>query len=134
GELNMVVLDTDHMTLLAIGQGAEYERLRGRLEALAPEERVTTIVTYEEQMRGWLDYAAKARTPEKMVAAYRRLSNLLTLFRPFRVLEFDEPASAEFRRLQQERLRIGTKDLLIASIALAQGAMLLTRNRRHFGK
>jgi len=62
------------------------------------------------------------------------LSNLLTLFRPFRVLEFDEPASAEFRRLQQERLRIGTKDLLIASIALAQGAMLLTRNRRHFGK
>lgn len=38
----------------------------------------------------------------------------------------------EFERLQQQRIRIGTNDLRIASIAKANYAKLLSRNLRDF--
>lgn len=48
----------------------------------------------------------------------------------------DDSAAAEFDRLRREKAlkKIGRTDLLIASIALAQGATLVTRNVRHFGQ
>jgi len=47
---------------------------------------------------------------------------------------FDQHAVAEFDRLQAIRSlrKIGRADLLIASIALANQAILVTRNLRHF--
>jgi len=41
---------------------------------------------------------------------------------------------AEFRKLQASRVRIGTMDLRIAAIAIANDATLLTRNLSDFGK
>ena len=59
----MVVLDTDHISILVEQQSSEaQERLTRRLSALAPAEVVSTIVTYDEQSRGWLAYVAKATT------------------------------------------------------------------------
>ena len=49
----MVLLDSDHMSLLQRG-GAEGQRIKQRLADLPPKEVATTIVNYEEQMRGWL--------------------------------------------------------------------------------
>ncbi len=49
-------------------------------------------------------------------------------------LDYDAKAAAEFERLRQARIRIGTMDLKIAAIALANGATLLTRNLTDFGK
>jgi len=46
----MVLLDSDHMTLLQRG-GEPGERIKQRLGHLAPGEVATTIVNYEEQMR-----------------------------------------------------------------------------------
>ena len=50
------------------------------------------------------------------------------------VIPFDARSAAEFDRLRQIKnlKRIGRADLLIASIALAQRATLVTRNLRHF--
>ncbi|MCE7983096.1 MAG: type II toxin-antitoxin system VapC family toxin [Caldilinea sp. CFX5] len=48
------------------------------------------------------------------------------------VLPFDEAAAAVFQQLTAAKLRIGTQDLLIASIALANEMSLLTRNLRDF--
>jgi tRNA(fMet)-specific endonuclease VapC len=47
---------------------------------------------------------------------------------------FDEGAAGELDRLRgiKEARGIGHADLLIASIALARRAVLVTRNRRHF--
>lgn len=128
----MVVLDTDHVTLLEWGQGEESQRLRARLDQLPAAERATTIVTFEEQTRGWLAYLAKARTAAEMVNAFGKLSRHLDIYRPMQVLRFDDRAAAEFERLRNLRLRTGTKDLQIAAIALAQGATLLSRNLSHF--
>jgi tRNA(fMet)-specific endonuclease VapC len=43
-------------------------------------------------------------------------------------------AAEQFQRLQLLRLRIGTMDMKIAAIALANDATLLTRNLADFGK
>ena len=48
----MVVLDTDHMSLLEWSDARGSTLLRTRLAALPPAEVATTIISYEEQMRG----------------------------------------------------------------------------------
>jgi len=50
----MVVLDTDHMSLLERSGAQGSATLRARLATLQPAEVVTTIISYEEQVRGWM--------------------------------------------------------------------------------
>lgn len=130
----MFVLDTDHVTLFEWAQGVEAQRLHSRLARVSLEDRATTIISYEEQTRGWLAYVARARTLVQQVDAYRKLSKHLDVYRPIQVLEFDELAAAEFQRLRKLHSRIGTLDLKIAAIVLANTATLLSRNRRDFDK
>ena len=49
----MTILDTDHVTALQFG-GAVGERLQARLDPLPDDEVAITIITVEEQLRGWL--------------------------------------------------------------------------------
>jgi tRNA(fMet)-specific endonuclease VapC len=130
----MYILDTDHMSLLEWRGTTIGQRLVERLRTLSEKEAVTTIVTYEEQMRGWLSVLARSRTINDQVEAYGRLSRLLSNYLDIVVLEFDQKAAAEFDRLQRLRLRIGTMDLKIAAIALAHNATVLTRNRKDFSQ
>lgn len=83
-------------------------------------------------MRGWLARAAQANTVERMIATYARLQTHIETFRHIPVLSFDDRSGAEYERLRKARLRIGTMDLKIAAIALANEALLLTRNINHF--
>ena len=130
----MYILDTDHLSLLGRANSAEAQRLRFRLAGLKPEDRVTTIISFEEQMRGLMSHLAQARTLARQVDAYRRLKEFLDRYMKITVLEFDEAAAEEFNRLKQSRLRIGTMDLKIAAIALAWSATLLSRNLRDFNR
>jgi tRNA(fMet)-specific endonuclease VapC len=129
----MFILDTDHLSILEWG-GTESLRLQERLAGQPPEEVATTIINFEEQMRGWLAYVARARSLPQQVEAYHRLRRHLDNYRLIPVLDFDERAAAELARLQKGRVRIGTMDLKIAAIALAQGATLLTRNLADFAQ
>lgn len=131
----MYILDTDHISRLeSLSTSPEAQRLRFRLAGLKPEERITTIITFEEQERGWMGYLTKARSLEQQVKAYRRLKGVLDRYLKITVLEFDEAAAAEFERLKQARVRIGTMDLRIAAIALAHDATILTGNLVDFGQ
>lgn len=58
----MVVLDTDHLSILEWESGTTAQRLLARLSQVAPDEAATTIINFEEQMRGWLAYLARTRT------------------------------------------------------------------------
>jgi len=129
----MVFLDTDHMSLLQRG-GTEGQRIRQRLRALPQDDVATTIVSYEEQMRGWLARLARATTMERQVFDYSELKRLLQSYCSFAVLDYDAEAAAEFQRLRASKLRIGTMDMKIAAVALADNALLLTRNSGDFGK
>ncbi len=107
-------------------------KLQMRLETVPSESLATTIVTYDEQMRGWLAEAARAATLERVVATYARLERNLELFRGARLLSFDQRAADEFRNLRRAGIRIGTMDLRIAAIALTHRGTVLTRNLSDF--
>lgn len=131
----MLVLDTDHMTFLGWHKSEVASlRLRHRLEQHVGEPYGTTIVTYEEQCRGWLAFIAKAKTITEQVKAYERLAIHADIYRKVMFLDFDESAASIFRHLKQARLGVGTQDLKIAAITLVHGATLLSRNLKDFEK
>src|SRR5512143_356531 len=90
-----------------------------RLACLLRDDVVTTIITYEEQMRGWLSYLSQAKTLERQVEAYTRLRGLIDRYREIPVVDFDWSAAAEFKRLRDIRTGLKSPDLKIAAIALA---------------
>ena len=128
----MLILDTDHATLLGRNDSREGNRLRDRLRVQPREIVVTTVVTYEEHMRGWLAYVAKARDVTEQVKRYLRLNEHIEFYRTITVLPFDADAAVAYQRLRSERIRIGSMDLKIAAIALSNHAILLTRNKADF--
>ena len=129
----MYILDTDHLSVLERG-GIKAQRLMQRLSGISSIQVAASIISYEEQMRGWLSYIAKAKSDKQQVEAYKQLKQQLTNYCAIPVLEFDEQAALEFQRLRKAYPRLGTMDLKIASVALANNAVLLTRNSADFGQ
>jgi tRNA(fMet)-specific endonuclease VapC len=129
----MLVLDTDHMSLLEWG-GQSSAALRERLADIASDEVATTIISYEEQMRGWMAYIARGKSTAQQLEAYQRLRRHLENYKQIPVLDFDKAAANEFQHLRNSKIRIGTMDLKIAAVVLSRGAILLTRNLADFSK
>jgi tRNA(fMet)-specific endonuclease VapC len=125
------ILDTDIMSLLAHRDSPEAPRIRRRIAELPPEDEVvTTVINYEEQMRGWMAALTRAKRPEAQVQVYARLLHHLQTFRRMTVLPYDTTAAAVLAGLGKPR--IGSMDLKIASIVLAAHAVLITRNTADF--
>ena len=105
-----------------------------RLDQVPVDEIGTTIVNYEEQMRGWLSRSAQANTPPQLEKAYALLEDHVATFSALTVLSFDAQAAHEFEKLTKARIRIGAMNLQIAAICLANNATLLSRNSKDFGQ
>ncbi len=129
----MYILDTDHISIFDRG-GPSAQALLSRLARIDPNEVVTTIVTYEEQMRGWLGYVNKNSSIELQIEAYRRLEGQLANYRKITVISFDERAGRLFQDLRARHRRLGAMDLKIAAIAIVNQATVLTRNTKDFGQ
>jgi tRNA(fMet)-specific endonuclease VapC len=130
----MILLDSDHLTVLKYRGSDRYVRLTERLHAAAPQPVGTTIVNVEEQMRGWLASLAKERAVLRQVPAYRELAALFEFFSNLHILPFAVEAATRFKELRTAGVKIGTMDLKTACVALAHDAVLLTANRRDFEK
>ena len=129
----MIILDTDIISLLDRPSGNEFEKLSRRFTSVPDDERVcTTIISFEEHMRGWLAQIATARKPQAEVNAYARLQRLLQEYQVRDVLPYDDAAAAAFASLKRQRIRIGTMDLRIGAIALTYDARVISRNLRDF--
>ena len=130
----MIFLDTDHLTLLKYPESPQYAALVARMEASPDQEIGTTIVSVEEQWRGWLAILAAFAT---FLAMSRHTESSCCCSIPFQrwtILPFDEEAAAEYARLRAAGIRIGTMDLKIASITLVHQALLLSANLSDFRK
>ncbi len=126
----LYLLDTDLMSLLQ-RQSPEAKLFRSRL---LKQNHATTIITFEEQMRGWLAWLSRAKTLAEQVDRYGKLKTALDQYTQFLVVDFDDNAARVFFQLQKAHRRIGTMDLKIAAIAIANNATLLSRNLKDFGK
>lgn len=129
----MIILDTDVVSLVLGRESEVRERILSRIDmARRSEAVVTTIITYEEQIRGWFKVLSRAKTLPDAIGAYERLSRYVEDYRTLTVVRFNEGAAVAFQRLQGEKLRLGTMDLRIAAIVLANDATLWSRNLRDF--
>jgi tRNA(fMet)-specific endonuclease VapC len=127
----MILLDTDHLSVFTDERDPRQGLLNKRMEA-ATEPVACTIVSVEEVLRGWLAIIHRLRDVHRQVPAYVRLRQLFNVLSDWEILPFDERAADQFVGLRRQRIRIGTMDLKIASIALINDALLITANLRDF--
>ena len=127
----MLVLDTDHVSEFQRGASKLSAQLREKLEH-SDEIIATSIITLEEQTRGWLARIHHETNPQKQIELYAQLQSLFDFFANWVILEWNDDAVVIFERLKKAKTRIGTMDLKIASITLANDATLLSRNLRDF--
>jgi tRNA(fMet)-specific endonuclease VapC len=130
----MILLDTDHLSVLKYNEHPRCRMLWERLNASEDPFFATTIISVEEQMRGWLAKIHAAKNVEKQVVWYDQLAWLVEFLADWQIIAFDQQAAVEFKRLQQLRLRLGTLDLKIAAIARIHDALLLSANQGDFGR
>jgi tRNA(fMet)-specific endonuclease VapC len=126
----MHLLDTDTLTHLYAGN----QRVAEQLRIVDDPEVGTTIVTKIELLRGRMDYVLKAATGADILRAQELLLRAEELLAQILVAPISPPALIQLERLtsMQGVRKIGRADLLIASIAIANKAVLVTRNLRHF--
>jgi tRNA(fMet)-specific endonuclease VapC len=99
---------------------------------LAADDMATTIVSFQEQVQGWLAYLNRARKSDQVVLAYAKLESIWRSFLKMNVLSFGDEAQARFTELRRQCPRLQTMDLRIASVAMVSNAILLSRNIRDF--
>jgi tRNA(fMet)-specific endonuclease VapC len=124
----MILLDSDHLSVLRYKDSALYAKLAARLASSPDQNLGVTVISLEEQMRGWLAEIARRRKTEDQVPAYERLLELVRFYSDWQVFLFDKPAAQIFDDLRRQRVRVASQDLKIASIALVNNATLISAN------
>lgn len=125
----MILLDTDTLSMLF----ADHSRVAARYRQ-AGDLVGTTVITRIEMLVGRFQFILKAEDGEKLQRARGLLRQTERNLATMPIVDLDAHATAEFDRLRgNKKLKnIGRGDLLIACIALAQRATIVTRNTRHF--
>lgn len=130
----MILLDTDHVTVLHYRTDPRSQALRLRLDTATDRRLAITVVTVEEQSRGWLGEIRRCRKVHEQIPLYERLAEMVRFLSAWEITLLDTRAADQFERLRKQKVRIGTQDLKIASIALVNDALLLSANSRDFRK
>jgi tRNA(fMet)-specific endonuclease VapC len=128
--MTLWVLDTDHISLQQRGNSL----LDDRLKQVPTEALAITIISVEEQLYGRLNQIRRAQTTEIMAFAYDGLEKAIRRFQSIQVLSFNAEAARLYQGFIDQKIRIGTHDLKIAAITLANDGVLLTRNHKDFSK
>ena len=119
----MKLLDTDVCIEILRGNQAVIERRRA-----SPDDVVTTWITACELAYG----AARSTRPRENRAVVDEFLSTMPIY------GLDRGATRWFGELKAQLERgartVADADLFIAAIALAQGAELVTGNRRHYGR
>ena len=126
--MSLYVLDTDTLSLLQRSHPQVSARVASRLQ----NEIAITIITVEEQLRGWFTYLRRAKNATQTAAAYNRLRASVAYLARANVLPYSEAAIDRFRSLLKARTGVRADDLRIAAICLEFGATVVTRNVTDF--
>ena len=129
----MILLDTDHLSVVVNRHGAGHAILMARLDN-AHEALSVPVICVEEQCKGWLAKIHRTRDVHQQILAYEHLRLLFHFFRKWEIRSFDTAAANAFNELRRQKIRIGSQDLKIAAMTLTNHALLLSANLRDFQK
>jgi tRNA(fMet)-specific endonuclease VapC len=126
----MYLLDTNILTALYAGNRKVIEKI----QQLDNPQIATTIVNKAEIIQGRISFLLKANDGEQLIRAQGLLAEMERLLIEMDVVSFGAAATAQFEILVANRAlrKAGRPDLLIASITLANKAILVTRNTKDF--
>jgi tRNA(fMet)-specific endonuclease VapC len=128
------VLDTDHLGILQRRSQPEFDNLMFRMQGHKPDDFFVAVISFHEQVMGWNAYINRARDTQGIIRGYAMFQSVLLDFASMNVLPFNDDAAHIFTDLRKSGIRINTMDLRIGAIALANGYVMLTRNRIDFEK
>jgi len=126
------LLDTDHLSEV-VRESVPGQRLEMKLADLDEFDQVaSSIVTFEEMLRGWLAEIHGTKKAKSQVPLYEKLFEVLDSFKKWTVFEWDDKSAEVYEALVKPRLGVKTMDLKIAAIAIQNDATLLSRNLKDF--
>ncbi len=96
----MIILDTDHLSLLQHRHNPRALAFRERLEQLPHIDIATSVISLEEQTRGWLRLIRRSRQAQDQVQYYERLRQLLAFYGNWLVFPFDKAGAGTFDSLR----------------------------------
>src|SRR5438309_1543937 len=106
--MSRFLLDTDTITLVQFGHGI----IIRNLAAHADTDIILAVVSFQEQLRGWLGRLGKLAAPAQQADWYDRLvTRMFPVWRRFEMLPFPVAAMQRFQQLRSLRLNIGLMDL-----------------------
>jgi tRNA(fMet)-specific endonuclease VapC len=115
--MSRFVLDTDILTLLRNGHPAVVRRV----VAQSATDIAITVISVEEQLSGWYTQLRRAKKKDALARAYQQLTEATTLLSGIKIHTLTEPAIDRCDQLRKLKLKIGIKDLRIATITLENG-------------
>ncbi len=127
----MFLLDTNTLTDFF----KDHEKILARMEAVPDDQEVvTSIISRIEILEGRFASIRKAANREELLIAVDRLRVDESRLATIEILSITQAAADQFEKLlsNKKHKKIGRPDLLIASISLANKAILVTRNTKDF--
>lgn len=126
----MILFDTDTVTHFSYGNA----NVRRKIEEASDEPLAIAVITRNEILRGRADNLLKAANEEELRKATERFHQAEELLSDFLVVGFNDSAIGHFGRLRKQKnlKKMGRADMLIACIALANDALLVSRNTKDY--
>ena len=125
------LLDTNTLSEMLKGNS----RLQPRVEALEPIDEITVpVVAWYEILGGRIASLLKAANPDELLLAQSRFDKDFDALKSRTLFGITLSASQYFAKLLKDKKcrKMKRDDLLIACIALAHKAVLVTRNVKDF--
>ena len=127
------ILDTDHTSLFLAGNRSIISQVAEHSDNIA-----ITIITVQELFNGWNGKLNDPRQANNLSNLYTKLWTTTEFFKVTTILNFNRDAENCYNDLRQKNRNLAKKrlekDLRIASIALTQNAIVVTRNHKDFSQ
>ena len=128
--MSLYLLDTDSLSLYQQGHPRVVQQMLLHLT----HRLAISVISVEEQLNGWQTALRRARDAFGRANLYLRMVQAVQVLSGLSVIPFSVPAMTTHEDLVRRRLNVGSNDLKIEAIALDTGAIVVTRNRRDFGR
>ncbi|MGH9840223.1 MAG: type II toxin-antitoxin system VapC family toxin [Blastocatellia bacterium] len=127
----MIAFDTDVLTEILMGNAP----FVSRAATIPVHEQAVPVIAIEEIIRGRLNVIRQAEAGKSKISlerAYELFQETFSDARRLQILSYTSSAESLYQQWRQQGVRVPTHDLRIAAICAAQGAKLISRNRRDF--